>query len=41
MSDKQIPSPVSPDDSAAMQLDRFLLREAMHDQEFVEGIGKG
>jgi hypothetical protein len=38
MPDKQIPSPIGPDDAAAVQFDRSLLREAMHDQEFVEGI---
>jgi hypothetical protein len=41
MPDKQIPSPIGPDDAAAVQFDRSLLREAMHDQEFVEGILKG
>src|SRR5215469_5892029 len=38
MSDKKIPTPVPAHDPAAMQFNRFLLREAMHDQEFVQRI---
>jgi hypothetical protein len=40
MSYKQIPRPIRPHDPAPMQLNRFLLREAVHDEEFVEGIAK-
>jgi hypothetical protein len=35
---KQIAHAVSPDNAGAVQLDGSLLREAMHDEEFIEGI---
>jgi hypothetical protein len=38
MPNKQIPRPIRPHDPAPMQLNRFLLREAVHDEEFVKGI---
>ena len=41
MSDKKIPNPIRTHNPAAVQLNRFLLREAMHDQELIEGILEG
>src|SRR5262249_16356861 len=40
MPNKEIANPVRPHDPAAMDFNGFLLREAMHDEEFVEGILK-
>src|SRR5579863_1364021 len=39
--DKQTPRPVSPNDPATMQLNRLLLREPVHDQQFIKGIREG
>ena len=34
VSHKKIPNPIRPNNPAAVQFNRFLLREAMHDQEY-------
>jgi hypothetical protein len=38
MPDKEIANPIRPDNATAMDFDGLLLREAMHDEEFVERI---
>jgi hypothetical protein len=38
MPDKQIPGPIWPDDPAAVQFNRALLGEAVHNQQFVKWI---
>src|SRR5215468_10133727 len=38
MPDEQIRIPICADNPSTVQFDRLLLREAVHNQEFVEGI---
>ena len=38
VSDEQISDSVAAHDAGAVQLNRLLLRKAMHDQEFVQGV---
>jgi len=38
MSNEKIGLTIRPNDSGTMEFDGLLLRKAMHDQEFIEGI---
>jgi len=41
MPHKQIPAPIRPDDPATMQLNRFLLRKPVHNQQLIQRILQG